>query len=78
MSLESWTFLRDKRPRKQYQNNYQLAPNEKPVLSEFRKTISEVLETTCEGIDYELVDQANLGKDLDRKDHDREFEDRKC
>ena len=49
-----------------------MGPNEKPVLSEFRKTIKEVLETTCEGIDYELVDQANLGNDRfdDRDDYD--------
>ena len=40
-----------------------MGPNEKPVLSEFRQTIKEVLETSCEGIDYELVDQANLGND---------------
>ena len=51
-----------------------MGPNEKPVLSEFRKTIKEVLETTCEGIDYELVDQANLGNDRhnDRGDYDRD------
>lgn len=49
-----------------------MGPNEKPVLSEFRQTIKEVLETSCEGIDYELVDQANLGNDRqnDRGDYD--------
>jgi len=51
-----------------------LGPNEKPVLSEFRQTIKEVLETSCEGIDYELVDQANLGNDRynDRGDYDHD------
>ena len=43
-------------------NNYQLGPNAKPVCFEFQRTINEVLETTCEGIDYERIDQANLGK----------------
>ena len=75
---KNWTLQRDsgaRQPRKRYENNYQLGPNEKPVLSEFRKTIKEVLETTCEGIDYELVDQANLGNDRhnDRGDCDRDI-----
>merc|ERR1711990_728955 len=58
-----------RQPRRRYENNYQLGPNEKPVLSEFRQTIKEVLETSCEGIDYELVDQANLVRSINATLH---------
>lgn len=60
-----------RRPRRRFENNYHLGPNDKPVLSEFRQTIKEILETTCEGIDYELVDQANLVRSINSTLHKR-------
>ena len=43
--------------KKNVANNYQLGPNEKPILGEIREVLLKISEATCLDVDYNLIDQ---------------------
>lgn len=54
-----------------YENTYQLEPTEKPNLRQIQNAIYEVINTTCQDLEYEYISPCDVIKNVNQAVHKR-------